>query len=102
MLEIALQLVFGGIVIAVVAFVLQAAFMPRYQFIVQVHGAQLVVTKGKVRAEFVDEARLVCQEFGVTSGWIGGVRRGKSIALKFSSNIPRNCQQRLRNIWFTS
>jgi hypothetical protein len=101
MLEIAVQLVFVGIIIAVVAFILQAAVLPRYQFIVQVHGEKLVVTRGKVRGEFLDEARLVCQECGVTSGWIGGVRRGKSIALKFSSNIPPNCQQRLRNLWYT-
>ena len=33
------------------------------------------------------------------SGWIGGVRQGKAIALRFSSSIPQACQQRLRNAW---
>jgi hypothetical protein len=102
MLEIAVQIVIFGAVIAVVGVILQAAFMPRFQFMVQIKGDQLTITKGKVRAEFVDEAREVCREYGVTSGWIGGVKRGKSVALKFSRNMPANCQQRLRNIWFTS
>ena len=101
MFEIAMQLVVFGIVLAIAAVIVQAALMPRYQFVVQIDGDKLTIKKGKVRADFVDEARAVCQEFGITSGWIGGVKRGKSIALRFSGNIPPPCQQRLRNLWFT-
>lgn len=100
MFEIALQLVFFGVVLVVVAAILQAALMPRYQFLVQINGGQLRVTKGKVAAEFLDNVREVCGEYQITSGWIGGVQRGKAIALKFSSNIPPPCQQRLRNLWY--
>lgn len=101
MFEIAVQLVVFGVIIAIVAVILQAALVPRFHFLVQINGEQFTITKGKVRADFLDEAREVCKEFGVTSGWIGGVKRGKQVALKFSRNIPANCQQRLRNIWFT-
>jgi uncharacterized protein DUF3634 len=102
MFEIAVQLVLLGVVMAIVGVILQAALMPRFQFLVQIDGDNFKVTKGKVRAEFLDEARAVCREHGVTSGWIGGVKRGKSVALKFSRGFPPNCAQRLRNIWFTS
>jgi hypothetical protein len=102
MLEIGLQLIVLAIAAGIVAVIMQAAFMPRYVFLVQIHGSQLAVTKGKVRGEFLDEVREVLGEFGVTSGWIGGVKRGKAIALRFSGNIPTPCQQRLRNLWFTS
>jgi Protein of unknown function (DUF3634) len=102
MLEIALQLVICAAVFAVIFFLLQAALVPRYVFVVQINGPSLNVTKGKVRGDFLDDLREVLREFGVTSGWIGGVKRGKSIALRFSGNIPQPCQQRLRNLWFTS
>jgi hypothetical protein len=100
MFEIAVQFVVFGVVIAIVAAILQAALMPRYQFVIQINGDQLRVTKGKVAADFLDNVREVCRESEITSGWIGGVKRGKAIALRFSGNIPPACQQRLRNIWF--
>ena len=102
MVEIALQLVVSAVGLAVIFFLLQAALVPRYVFVVQINGAELNVTKGKVRGDFLDDVREVLAEFGVTSGWIGGVKRGKQIALRFSGNIPQPCQQRLRNLWFTS
>lgn len=89
------------IAIAVVAVIVQVALMPRYVFLVQIHGNDVRVTKGKVPGEFVDNIREICREFGIVSGWIGGIKRGKTIALRFSSNFPANCQQRLRNVWFT-
>ncbi len=100
MFEIALQLVVFGVIVVIVAAILQAALMPRYQFMIVIAGDELRVTKGKVAADFLDNIRATFREFGLTSGWIGGVRRGKSIALRFSANIPPQCQQRLRNMWF--
>ncbi len=102
MFEAAVQLAIIGVVLVIVAAILQAALRPNFQFMIQINGEQLNVTKGKVRGDFLEEARDVCREYGVTTGWIGGVKRGKSIALKFSRDIPPTCQQRLRNIWFTS
>src|SRR5262245_35041976 len=102
MMEVGLQLIVLAVAAGIVAVILQAAFMPRYVFLVHINGSQLAVTKGKVHGQFLDEMREVLGEFGVTSGWIGGIKRGKAIALRFSGNIPAPCQQRLRNLWFTS
>lgn len=100
MLEIAIQLVVIAAVLAVVFALLRSALTPRFQFMIQINAGQARVTKGKVPAEFLDHARDVCLEFGVSAGWIGGVKRGKAIALKFSRHFPPACQQRLRNVWF--
>jgi hypothetical protein len=102
MLEIGLQLIAVAVVVGVVGVILQVALMPRYVFLVQINGGQLAITKGKVHADFLDDIREVVAEYGLTSGWIGGVKRGKNVALRFSRNIPPACQQRLRNLWFTS
>ena len=63
MLEIAVQLVVFGVVIAIVAAILQAALAPRYQFMIQIKGAKFTVTKGKVTADFLDKVRAVCGRF---------------------------------------
>ena len=102
MLELAVQLVVLALAVGVVAFIVHHALAPRYQFMVHIHGDAVTLVKGKVAADYLAQVREVCREQAVTTGWIGGVKRGKSIALRFSSNIPPNCQQRLRNIWFTS
>lgn len=99
MLETAFQIVILAAALAVILGILHAAFGQRYHFIVKIDRGELRVTKGKVQADFLD-IREVCREHGVTSGWIGGVKQGKAIALRFSRNIPPGCQQRLRNIWF--
>jgi hypothetical protein len=100
MVEIAVQIVVFGVVLAIIAVIMQAALMPRYQFMIQINGEQLKVSKGKVPADFLDNVRETCREFNIRNGWIGGVKRGKATALRFSANIPQPCQQRLRNMWF--
>lgn len=100
MFEIAVQLVLFAVVLAIVAVILQAALAPRFEFLVMIHGDSLKVTKGKVTADFLDNIREVCGELHITSGWVGGVKRGKNIALKFSRHFPTAGQQRLRNLWF--
>jgi len=100
MLDTAVLLAVIAAGLAVVFALLRSALMPRFHFLVQISDSRLHVTKGKVSAEFLDSAREICEEYKVTSGWIGGVKRGKSIALKFSRSFPSPCQQRLRNIWF--
>src|SRR4051812_49038329 len=99
-MEILLQVVFLVVAFAVVFVLLHAAFGPRYLFMAKIERGEPHVTKGKVHADFLAEIRTVCREHGIASGWIGGVKRGKTIALRFSASIPPGCQQRLRNIWF--
>jgi len=93
------QLVIVALAGAIIFAILVAAFAPHYHFVITIKHGEPRVTKGKVQADFLDQVREVCKEHRVTSGWIGGVKRGKSIALRFSHRIPRGCQQRLRNIW---
>jgi hypothetical protein len=102
MLEIASQLVVLAVALVVIFGILHAAFGQRYQFIVKIDQGEPRVTKGKVLAEFLDNIREVCREQGIMSGWVGGVKQGKAIALRFSRSIPPGCQQRLRNIWFSA
>ncbi len=102
MFELALQLVVLAAALGVVFVIVQVALGQRYRFMVTIHGVEVRVTRGKVQSQFLDNIRAICREHGVTSGWIGGVTQGKSIALRFSSNIPYACQQRLRNVWFNS
>jgi hypothetical protein len=100
MFEIGLQLIVFAAVLAVVAVLVRAALAPRFQFMIQIVRGEWRVTKGKVPAEFLDSLREACREFNVHTGWVGGVRRGKAIALRFSHHFPPPCQQRLRNAWF--
>lgn len=89
------------VALGVIAFILHVTFAPKYVFVIVIEPAGVRVSKGKVPAERLDSIRALCREHGLTSGWIGGVARGKSISLRFSSNIPAAVQQRLRNLWFS-
>jgi Protein of unknown function (DUF3634) len=100
MLDILTQLVILALAGAIIFAILVAAFVPRYHFIITIKHGKPRVTRGKVQADFLDQVREVCEEDRVTSGWIGGVKRGKPITLRFSRSIPPGCRQRLRNIWF--
>jgi hypothetical protein len=75
------------------------AFQPRYAFVVHIKQGELRVAKGKVTAAFLRLVGEVCGEFGVSRGWVGGVRRGRRLRLAFSRHVPEPCRQRLRNLW---
>jgi hypothetical protein len=100
MLETLPQLVVLAVALTVMLAIIRAAVAAQYTFMVVIRRGELHVTKGHVPAEFLDHVREVCGEHAITSGWIGGVQRGKNTALKFSRQIPRPIQQRLRNYWF--
>ena len=100
MVELALQMLAVAVALAVAFALLHAAFKQRFQFMITLDGGQPRVTKGKVHADLLANIRAVCGEYKIAAGWIGGVRQGKQVALRFSRNIPPACQQRLRNIWF--
>jgi hypothetical protein len=101
MLDTLTQLAILALAGVIIYAILVTTFAPRYHFVITIKHGEPRVTKGKVQADFLDQVREVCHEHRITSGWVGGVKRGKSIALRFSRKIPRGCQQRLRNIWFT-
>jgi hypothetical protein len=101
MTEFLAQLAVLAVALVVIGFVLHAALAPRYQFMIKIRAGEPKVVHGKVSAEFLDRIREVCSELNISTGWIGGVKRGSTIALRFSRNFPPSSQQRLRNAWFS-
>lgn len=93
------DLVVNVVVLALVVGGLWLAIQPRYVFVVRIEGGTARVSKGKVTPAFLAEIGRACDEFGTARGWVGGVQRGKRVALAFSRNIPHPCRQRLRNLW---
>jgi hypothetical protein len=68
---------------------------------IKIHDGEPKVVHGKVSAEFLDRIREVCRDLQIGTGWIGGVKRGASMALRFSRSFPPSSRQRLRNAWFS-
>jgi hypothetical protein len=89
------RLVILGLMVAVAWIALQR----RYAFVVRLQAGVPRLARGKVTAAFLHEIGRVCREAGVSDGWVGGVRRGRRVALRFSRHIPPPCRQRLRNLW---
>lgn len=87
------------VVIALVIGALWVALQPRYVFLVRLKDGVPRVSKGKVTPAFLQQLGQACAELGVSRGWVGGVQRGRRVALAFSRSIPPPCQQRLRNLW---
>jgi Protein of unknown function (DUF3634) len=93
--ELLVKVVVLGLVVAGFWFVLQ----PRYAFVIRIEGGAPRITRGKVTPAFARAVAQVCAELGVQRGWVGGVYRGRRIALAFSRGMARQCRQRLRNAW---
>ena len=93
------ELLISAAGVAVIGSIVRVALTRRYHFQVTIRKEGLVMSTGRVPADFLSGATTILGEYQVTSGWIGGVRHGKQIRLHFSSNIPPACQQRLRNLW---
>jgi hypothetical protein len=93
--------VFKLLVIAFVIWVMWSILQPRYLFEIRVVGGQPHVRRGKVTAQFLGLLTAVCEEYGVGQGWVGGVQRGRLVALRFSHHFSPGLQQRLRNEWQT-
>jgi hypothetical protein len=72
---------------------------PRYVFVVRIMQGRPSLRKGKLTRAFLGRLAEVCRENGVVSGWIGGVRQGRRISLRFSRQFSPGLQQRLRNEW---
>ncbi|HLW66526.1 MAG TPA: DUF3634 family protein [Gemmataceae bacterium] len=95
MAELLLEIVLIGFAGWVVWMLLQ----PRYVFEIRLQQGKPLVRKGKVTAAFLAEVAAICRDDHVSAGWIGGVMRGKRVALRFSRHFPPGAQQRLRNEW---
>ena len=61
---------------------------------IRIEGGQVTIVKGRTRDSGLRDVAAVCRDAGVSEGeiWVNGAKR-----VKFSSGIPENIQQRLRN-----
>jgi hypothetical protein len=94
-MELLGKLVFIGLAVGVLWFICQ----PRFVFVVRIESGKPRLSRGKVTAGFLHQVSEMCDSAGVARGWVGGVLRGKRIALLFSRSIPPPCRQQLRNQW---
>jgi hypothetical protein len=93
-----LLLVLSVIAVAVVWAILRPAGV----FVVRVRQGKASAVRGKATDAFLSEVAEVFREFGIASGEVRGVARGRRIALWFSSRVPPAARQRLRNWWVIS
>jgi len=92
----------NALLIGIAVWVIWWFVQPQYVFFIRINRGQPLIRKGRVTGEFLGQVATVCQEDGVARGWIGGVRRGRRVALRFSRQFPTGPQQRLRNDWVFS
>jgi len=90
------------LVIVAAAAVWWAVAKPQALFVVRVRNGTATTVHGKVTEAFLTTIAEVFDEFGLESGEIRGLARGRRIALWFSSGIPAGACQRLRNWWAIS
>ncbi len=93
------DLVVKLIVVAIAAWVVWSLLQPRFVFLIRVEGGQATIRIGTVTRAFLDQVTTVCREAGIVKGWVGGVRHGGRVALRFSSAFQPGPRQRLRNDW---
>ncbi|HEV3303130.1 MAG TPA: DUF3634 family protein [Planctomycetaceae bacterium] len=75
------------------------ALSPKPVFKIRVAKGSVRVTKGKVTADFQQQAADILQQWKISRGWIGAVKRGRRLTLVFSHSVPPGCRQQLRNLW---
>lgn len=90
------------VVLAAIAAGVWLVSKPPAVFVVRVRAGAPESTLGTVTAGFLGAVADVCREFGLSSGEVRGVARGRRIALRFSSHFPSAARQRLRNWWAMS
>ena len=88
------------LVIALTAFWLLALFLgfvvpPNAKILIKIHNNHLHVTRGRLRAQSREFVTEILQQANITSGFVA-ITYSKRAA--FSRNIPRDVQQRLRNV----
>jgi hypothetical protein len=88
-----------ALVIGFFAWMIWSIVHAQYAFEIRIQGGRPRLRKGKVTSAFLGQVAEVCRESGVARGWIGGARRGRRIALRFSHHFPPGPRQRLRNEW---
>jgi hypothetical protein len=87
------------LVAAVAAWVGWSILKSRYVFEIVIEGGVARARRGKLAEAFLAIVTEACRESGLTRGWIGGVRQGRQVRLRFSRHFSQALKQRLRNEW---
>ena len=90
---------FDILFLAIVAGAAWLALSPKPVFKIRISKGRLRVTRGKVTHDLQQQAREIFQQWKVSRGWVGAVRRGRRLRLVFSFSVPPGCRQQLRNLW---
>jgi hypothetical protein len=72
---------------------------PRPLFEIELLDGTLQVKVGKVTPAFLQTIEEITEKNQLSEATIGGYASGTRIRLKFSSNVPDECRQQLRNWW---
>lgn len=72
---------------------------PQYAVKIRIADGRAQVERGRVASKFLSHVNLVCHECGVARGWIGILRHGQRMSLRFSHDFAPGLQQRIRNEW---
>jgi hypothetical protein len=75
---------------------------PSAVFVVRIRDGEPQIARGKTTGAFLAAVADVCRDLDLGAGEIRGVSRGRRIALWFSSDVPHEARQRLRNWWAES
>lgn len=76
------------------------ATRPRPDFVLDWRDGELRTTHGRPRPLFIRNARDILAAQSIPTGRIEGFRRGsRGVELRFSSSIPAELHQRLRNAY---
>lgn len=68
-------------------------------FEIRLSGGRASVAKGKAPRGFVEDCEAVAQDTGLDRVSVWGVGSPRNASLMFSSGMPDNVRQRLRNAW---
>jgi hypothetical protein len=96
------ELLLIGAVLAGFGVLVWLAFRGRYVFVVTIDRGAARLRRGKLAPSILAEMTDICSRCRVTRGVIRGFRAQNLIRLMFSSDIPADCCQQIRNMWTLS
>ena len=90
-------------IILVVGIIVFLVFFLRRQstFTIVVSGGKARLKNGSIPGPFVQDVEDICRRAGIASGTVSGVGAQHQVTLRFSSEIPPQCHQQIRNAWAT-
>ncbi len=94
-----MEIVVATVIVGLAVWALWYASQPKCELLLALDQGRLRVVRGKSTTAFLEAAQAICAEFGLVRGEIRGFRRSRHVILAFSSSIPPEAQQRLRNVW---